>query len=105
MHVTEQSVKRLARNGVVLAGPELASKALVKDSLANNLRGHSHAQHDPRQLERPPDYIEIPASHDERDGGSIGDTRRPCCDLSVLHIHTSCVRCSRSAKRTRVVPR
>ena len=73
----ENLVEGIARQGVVLAGAELAGKTLVKDKLADNLSGHSDAEKHPSQAQPPPENIQESEGDNESNNRTIGDTSFP----------------------------
>lgn len=83
--VSDQAVEGFARNGVVSAGAELGSEAVVKDKLSGSFSGDGNGQSHPRELESPANNIEIASGDDGGDDGSVRNTRGTCGHAESAH--------------------
>lgn len=71
MHVSYQSIERLARNHMVLLRTKLRGNALAKEDLSSDLEGDSGTKRDPGELEEVSDNVEIPGGEDEGDDTGV----------------------------------
>lgn len=76
--VANKAVERLARHGVVSAGADLGSEAVVEDKLTSRLGSYGNGKCHPRKLECPANNIEVSGEENKGNRGSVGNSRGAC---------------------------
>jgi hypothetical protein len=86
VHVPDHGIEGFPRHHVVLSRSNLRREAIAKDHLARHLSRDGGAKHHPRQLEEPPEYIEVPNREDKRDDDSVRNGRGTCVGPNLVSL-------------------